>query len=170
MVETTIDLSELSRHEFVIKADFDDSLRETRDKLEEVRDGLNEEHLSVANDLGMDPEGKVLHFEIHSMYGHCFRLTRKVGRTYALNALGAPPLTMNLRNQEASAIKGKKGYIELKNQTNGMFFTTKTLKALNEENSVLKKEYDKKQSMLVKEVIAIAGQSRVREGLYGHGR
>ncbi|BGP57733.1 hypothetical protein JCM8202_002386 [Rhodotorula sphaerocarpa] len=134
MVETTIDLSELSRHEFVIKADFDDSLRETRDKLEEVRDGLNEEHLSVANDLGMDPEGKVLHFEIHSMYGHCFRLTRK----------------------EASAIKGKKGYIELKNQTNGMFFTTKTLKALNEENSVLKKEYDKKQSMLVKEVIAIA--------------
>lgn len=78
MVETTIDLSELSRHEFVIKADFDDGLRETRDKLEEVRDGLNDEHLSVANDLGMDPEGKVLHFEVHSMYGHCFRLTRKV--------------------------------------------------------------------------------------------
>lgn len=78
MVETTIDLSELSRHEFVIKADFDDSLRETRDRLEEVRDALNEEHLSVANDLGMDPEGKVLHFEVHSMYGHCFRLTRKV--------------------------------------------------------------------------------------------
>ncbi|GAA5875064.1 hypothetical protein JCM3774_003418 [Rhodotorula dairenensis] len=134
MVETTIDLSELSRHEFVIKADFDDGLRETRDKLEEVRDGLNEEHLSVANDLGMDPEGKVLHFEVHSMYGHCFRLTRK----------------------EASAIKGKKGYIELRNQTNGMYFTTKTLKSLNDEKSVLKKEYDKKQSMLVKEVISIA--------------
>lgn len=83
MVETTIDLSELSRHEFVIKADFDDGLRETRDKLEEVRDGLNDEHLSVANDLGMDPEGKVLHFEVHSMYGHCFRLTRKV-RTFRL--------------------------------------------------------------------------------------
>ncbi|POY74749.1 hypothetical protein BMF94_2225 [Rhodotorula taiwanensis] len=134
MVETTIDLSELSRHEFVIKADFDDSLRETRDRLEEVRDALNEEHLSVANDLGMDPEGKVLHFEVHSMYGHCFRLTRK----------------------EASAIKGKKGYIELRNQTNGMFFTTKTLKSLNDEKSVLKKEYDKKQSALVKEVIGIA--------------
>ncbi|TKA53604.1 hypothetical protein B0A53_03895 [Rhodotorula sp. CCFEE 5036] len=134
MVETTIDLSELSRHEFVIKADFDDGLRETRDKLEEVRDGLNDEHLSVANDLGMDPEGKVLHFEVHSMYGHCFRLTRK----------------------EASAIKGKKGYIELRNQTNGMYFTTKTLKALNEEKIVLKKEYDKKQSTLVKEVITIA--------------
>ncbi|GAA5992261.1 hypothetical protein JCM10908_001845 [Rhodotorula pacifica] len=134
MVETTIDLSELSRHEFVIKADFDNGLRETRDKLEEVRDGLNEEHLSVANDLGMDPEGKVLHFEVHSMYGHCFRLTRK----------------------EASAIKGKKGYIELRNQTNGMYFTTKTLKSLNDEKSVLKKEYDKKQSMLVKEVISIA--------------
>lgn len=59
--------------------------------------------------------------------------------------------------QEASAIKGKKGYIELRNQTNGMYFTTKTLKALNEEKIVLKKEYDKKQSTLVKEVITIAG-------------
>jgi hypothetical protein len=38
MVETTIDLSELSRHEFVIKADFDDGLRETRDKLEDMRE------------------------------------------------------------------------------------------------------------------------------------
>lgn len=60
--------------------------------------------------------------------------------------------------QEASAIKGKKGYIELRNQTNGMYFTTKTLKALNEEKIVLKKEYDKKQSTLVKEVITIAGE------------
>lgn len=62
--------------------------------------------------------------------------------------------------QEASAIKGKKGYIELRNQTNGMYFTTKTLKALNEEKTVLKKEYDKKQSTLVKEVITIAGERK----------
>lgn len=39
-----------------------------------------------------------------------------------------------------------------------MYFTTKTLKALNEEKIVLKKEYDKKQSTLVKEVITIAGE------------
>ena len=78
MVETTIDLSELARHNFIIKPEFDDGLCALRDKLAEVRDALNEEHLRVAEDLGMDPEGKVLHFEQHSLYGYCFRLTRKV--------------------------------------------------------------------------------------------
>lgn len=78
MVEETIDLSELDRHNFVIKPDFDASLAVIRQKLEAVRDGLNEEHEDVARDLGMDPDGKVLHFEQHSLYGYCFRLTRKV--------------------------------------------------------------------------------------------
>ncbi|BGP42822.1 MSH2 protein [Rhodotorula kratochvilovae] len=134
MVETTIDLSELARHNFIIKPEFDDGLCALRDKLAEVRDALNEEHLRVAEDLGMDPEGKVLHFEQHSLYGYCFRLTRK----------------------EAAAIKNKKGYIELKSQTNGVHFTTKALKALNDEYRDFTKEYEKKQNGLVKEVIQIA--------------
>lgn len=49
-----------------------------------------------------------------------------------------------------------------------MYFTTKTLKALNEEKTVLKKEYDKKQSTLVKEVITIAGaQNSVSKTVLG---
>ncbi|BGP27056.1 DNA mismatch repair protein MSH2 [Rhodotorula toruloides] len=134
MVETTIDLSELDRHNFVIKPDFDNSLAVIREKLETVRDGLNEEHEEVARDLGMDTDGKVLHFEQTSLYGYCFRLTRK----------------------ESTAIRNKKNYIELKNQTNGMYFTTKTLKRLNDEYRDCTKEYEKKQSQLVKEVIQIA--------------
>ncbi|GAA5886475.1 hypothetical protein JCM6882_001648 [Rhodosporidiobolus microsporus] len=134
LVETTIDLSELDRHNFVIKPEFDDNLRLLMGKLGDVRDGLDEEHKDVARDLNMDPEGKVLHFEQHTLYGYCFRLTRK----------------------EASAIKNKKGYIELKSQTNGVHFTTKQLKSLNEEFRDVTKEYEKKQSSLVKEVIQIA--------------
>ncbi|GAA5858048.1 hypothetical protein JCM8547_006678 [Rhodosporidiobolus lusitaniae] len=134
LVETTIDLSELSRHNFVIKPEFDDSLRELMEKLEGVRDGLDDEHKSVARDLNMDPNGKVLHFEQHSMFGYCFRLTRK----------------------EASAIKSKKNYIELQNKTNGCHFTTRDLKSLNEEYRDVTKDYEKKQSSLVKEVIQIA--------------
>jgi len=81
MVETTIDLSELARHSFAIKADFDDGLKELRDQLEGVRDQLNDEHGRVADDLGMDTDGKVLHFEQSPLYGYCFRLTRKVRRS-----------------------------------------------------------------------------------------
>lgn len=80
MVETTIDLSELSRHNFAIKADFDEGLKDLRDQLEGVRDQLNDEHNRVADDLKMDADGKVLHFENSTVYGHCFRLTRKVRR------------------------------------------------------------------------------------------
>ncbi|BGO94891.1 hypothetical protein NBRC10512_006153 [Rhodotorula toruloides] len=134
MVETTIDLSELDRHNFVIKPDFDESLAVIREKLEAVRDGLNEEHEEVARDLGMEPDGKVLHFEQTPLYGYCFRLTRK----------------------ESAVIRNKKNYIELKNQTNGMYFTTKALKQLNDEYRDCTKEYEKKQSQLVKEVIQIA--------------
>lgn len=78
MVETTIDLSELARHNFVIKPDFDDALRELRDQLGGVRDQLDDEHHRVADDLGMSTDGKVLHFEQNALYGYCFRLTRKV--------------------------------------------------------------------------------------------
>ncbi|GAA6018060.1 hypothetical protein JCM10207_006066 [Rhodosporidiobolus poonsookiae] len=134
LVETTIDLSELDRHNFVIKAEFDPELQGLMDRLAGVRDGLDTVHQEVADDLGMDPKGKVLHFEQHSLYGYCFRLTRK----------------------EATAIKNKKGYIELRNQTSGVLFTTKELKRLVDDHKDVTKEYDKKQSSLVKEVIQIA--------------
>ena len=78
MVETTFDLSELSNHQFVIKPEFDDSLVALRDKLETLRDNLDEIHKEVAEDLGFETDGKVLHFEVNSLFGYCFRLTRKV--------------------------------------------------------------------------------------------
>ena len=56
------------------------------------------------------------------------------------------------------SIKGKK-YIELTNKSNGVFFTTKHLKTLNDENKELLASYTKKQNSLVKEVISIAGAS-----------
>lgn len=80
MVEETIDLDELDRHNYVIKPEFDETLMGLKEQMETVRDSLDEEHKNVARDLDMDPEGKVLHFEQHSLYGFCFRLTRKVRR------------------------------------------------------------------------------------------
>lgn len=137
MVEETIDLDELDRHQYVIKPAFDEALMAIKARLEAVRDELDDQHRTVADDLGMEMDGKVLHFEHHSQWGHCFRLTRK----------------------EGNALKGKKAYIELKSQSAGVYFTTRTLKELNDSYTDLTKEYEKKQGSLVKEVIAIAGQS-----------
>ncbi|KAI5480523.1 DNA mismatch repair protein MSH2 [Pseudohyphozyma bogoriensis] len=134
MVETTIDLEELENHNFVIKPEFDDSLQKLKGELEGVRDGLDEEHRDVARDLDMEMDQKVLHFEMTQLYGYCFRLTKK----------------------EANAIKGNKKYIELTSKTNGVFFTTKSLKSLNDDYRDLTKSYEKKQASLVKEVISIA--------------
>lgn len=78
MVETTIDLSELARHNYVIKPEFDTKLKELQLALDRVRESFDEIHAKVARDLDMETDGKVLHFELHTTYGYSFRLTRKV--------------------------------------------------------------------------------------------
>lgn len=81
MVEQTLDLDELSSHNFVIKPDYDDRLRELADKLMEIRDGLDTEHRKVGRDLGLELDKK-LHLENSQQYGYCFRITKSVS-TYA---------------------------------------------------------------------------------------
>lgn len=78
MVETTINFEEADRHNYVIKPEFDDDLMAIKTQQEQVVVDLNEQHESVARDLDMEMDGKVLHFEVHQTYGYCFRLTRKV--------------------------------------------------------------------------------------------
>ncbi|KAK4052821.1 MSH2 protein [Microbotryomycetes sp. JL201] len=143
MVEETIDLDELDRHNFVIKPEFDENLGRIKTKLEALRDQLDDEHRKVAKELDQPMDSKVLHFEQHSVYGHCFRLTKKL-------------LIKILPSKAASAIKNKKGFFELRNSTQGLHFTTKTMRDLNNEYSDLSKEYDRKQGSLVKEVVNIA--------------
>lgn len=81
MVEQTIDLEELSSHNFVIKPDYDDRLRELADKLMELRDGLDTEHRNVGRDLDVELDKK-LHLENSPVYGYCFRLTKNVCVTW----------------------------------------------------------------------------------------
>ena len=77
MVEQTLDLDQLSSHNFVIKPDYDERLQELAEKLTEIRDGLDEEHAKVGRDLNMDLDKK-LHLENSQQYGYCFRLTKNV--------------------------------------------------------------------------------------------
>lgn len=95
MVEQTLDLKELDKHKYVIKPDYDPRLQDLAEKLTEVcilgldynvlkripypkvRDGLDEEHREVGDDLGMVLDKK-LHLENNATYGYCFRLTKNV--------------------------------------------------------------------------------------------
>lgn len=83
LVEQTLDLDELENHNFVIKPDYDERLQALADKLNGVRDGLDEEHRKVAKTLDLDLDKK-LHLENSQQYGYCFRVTKNVCCVFTL--------------------------------------------------------------------------------------
>ena len=133
MVETTVDLDALDRHEFIIKPEFDDSLRIIRQKLDKLKHDMDVEHRRVGRDLNQELDKK-LYLENHRVHGYCFRLTRN----------------------EASCIRNKSTYQEISTQKNGVYFTTNTLQSLRREHDQLSSSYNRTQSSLVSEVVAVA--------------
>ena len=133
MVETTVDLDALDNHEFIIKPEFDDSLRVIRKKLDRLRADMQSEFRSVSHDLKQDMEKK-LFLENHRVHGWCFRLTRT----------------------EAACIRGKKQYQECSTQKNGVFFTTNAMLTMRREFDQLSENYNRTQAGLVQEVVNVA--------------
>lgn len=133
MVETTIDLDALDRHEFVIKSEYDDRLRVIRGRLDKLQYDMEVEHRRVGKDLNQDVEKK-LFLENHRVHGYCFRLTRT----------------------EASAIRNKPTYQEISTQKNGVYFTTKSLASMRRDHDQLSQSYNSTQSGLVNEVVSVA--------------
>ncbi|THV05363.1 DNA mismatch repair protein [Dendrothele bispora CBS 962.96] len=131
MVEQTLDLEEVDKHNYVIKPDYDPRLQELAEKLAEIRDDLDEEHQDVGRDLGLELDKK-LHLENNPTYGYCFRLTKNDARNLA------------------------KKYIELGTTKSGVFFVTENLKKLAEDYKEYSQKYQRTQSGLVKEVVNIA--------------
>ena len=133
MVETTIDLDALERHEFIIKPEFDESLRILRKKLDKVKQAIDGEHKDVSKDLNQEI-GKKLFLENHRVHGWCFRLTRT----------------------EAACIRNKQRYQECSTQKNGVYFTTQRMTELRREIQQLTENYNRTQSGLVSEVVGVA--------------
>jgi DNA mismatch repair protein MSH2 len=132
MVEATIDLDELSRHRFVIRAEYDDRLTEIRDAIDKVIDDLHEHHAVVRRDLRLD-DNKVK-LEDSQQYGYCFRVTRN----------------------DSKALTDKKTYTALGTTKAGVWFTTRDVKELSNDHIDLKNKYATHQSGLVKQVISVA--------------
>ncbi|KAJ5141477.1 hypothetical protein N7526_002472 [Penicillium atrosanguineum] len=133
MVETTVDLDALENHEFIIKPEFDESLRVIRKKLDKLRYDMDMEHRRVAKDLNQEMEKK-LFMENHRVHGWCFRLTRT----------------------EAGCIRNKREYQECSTQKNGVYFTTSTMQSLRREHDQLSSNYNRTQTGLVNEVVNVA--------------
>ncbi|PGH21568.1 DNA mismatch repair protein msh-2 [Polytolypa hystricis UAMH7299] len=133
MVETTVDLDALDNHEFIIKPEFDDSLRIIKKKLDKLKSDMDSEHRRVGKDLGQDTDKK-LFLESHRVHGWCFRLTRN----------------------EAGCIRNKREYQECSTQKNGVYFTTSTMQSLRREHDQLSSNYNRTQSGLVNEVVNVA--------------
>ncbi|KAI2622059.1 DNA mismatch repair protein msh-2 [Xylaria nigripes] len=133
MVETTVDLDALDNHEFIIKPEFDDSLRIVRRKLDKLRSDMDKEFRNAANDLNQE-ENKKIFLENHKVHGWCMRLTRT----------------------EAGCIRNKSQYQECSTQKNGVYFTTKTLQSYRREFDQLSQTYSRTQSSLVNEVVGVA--------------
>ncbi|KAH8668718.1 muts domain V-domain-containing protein [Xylariales sp. PMI_506] len=133
MVETTVDLDALDNHEFIIKPEFDDSLRVIRKRLDRLRVEMDREFRDAADDLGQE-ENKKIFLENHKVHGWCMRLTRT----------------------EAGCIRNKSKYQECSTQKNGVYFTTKTLQTLRREFDQLSQNYNRTQSSLVNEVVTVA--------------
>lgn len=133
MVETTVDLDALDNHEFIIKPEFDESLKTIRKRLDRLKREMESEHMRVGDDLGQDTEKK-LFLENHRVHGWCFRLTRN----------------------EAGCIRQKKAYQEIQTQKNGVYFTTNTLQEKRREFDQFSENYNRTQSGLVNEVVSVA--------------
>jgi len=133
LVETTVDLDALDRHEFLIKPEFDDSLKILRSKLDKLDRAMQKEFEDAADDLGQEPRKKIF-LENHKVHGWCMRLTR----------------------QEAGCIRNNSAYQECSTQKNGVYFTTKNLQSLRRQFDQISQNYNRTQSTLVNEVVNCA--------------
>jgi DNA mismatch repair protein MSH2 len=133
MVETTVDLEAMDRHEYIIKPEFDEGLRIIKKKLDKLKHEMYQEHRNASEDLGQEMDKK-LFLENHKVHGWCMRLTRT----------------------EAGCIRNKSKYQECSTQKNGVFFTTQKLQSIRREFDQLSENYNRTQSSLVNEVVSVA--------------
>ena len=134
MVEQTVDLDALDRHEYIIKSEYDAGLRAIRKKLDQVERDIKAEFYAAARDLDQEPDKKIFLETNHKVHGVCMRLTR----------------------QEAGCIRNKSRYQECSTQKNGVYFTTKPMQGYRREYDQLSQNYNRTQSGLVNEVVHVA--------------
>ncbi|XP_076445659.1 DNA mismatch repair protein Msh2-like [Babylonia areolata] len=133
MVETTLDLSMVDQHEFVIKPDFDENLAALREKITELEDSIKGQLNRVARDLGLEPN-KTVKLESNNQLGFFFRVTRK----------------------DEKCLRNNKNYRTIDTNKNGVRFHNTAVRQFNDEYLQAKDDYNEQQKSVVSEIINIA--------------
>jgi DNA mismatch repair protein MSH2 len=101
--------------------------------MDEISARFPDELEKASTELNIEPYKK-LKLENNNQYGYYFRMSRN----------------------DAGRLRNGNRYIELTTQKNGMYFTTPSLKSMSDKYTELARQYDSRQSSVVKEIIAIA--------------
>ncbi|KAF2075091.1 hypothetical protein CYY_003611 [Polysphondylium violaceum] len=133
MVETTIDLDLANdKHEYVIRATFNEDLKKMQDKKNEISKKIESTRLNVSDAIGLDESKVKLHYTDKD--GYLLRISRK---------------------DEPSIRKNTK-CIVYATQKDGVRFSTKELGMLNEAYTKISAAYQEKQSGIAKRALEIA--------------
>eukprot|EP00794_Sanderia_malayensis_P000362 gene362-995_t len=131
LIETTVDLDQVENHEFMIKAEFDDGLKECKEQMDGIFAKFPRELSKAAKELGLE-EGKTIKIETTS-FG------------------------IFLQDYfEEKALRHNKKFQTIETRKDGVRFTNSNLRSMNEEYQTLKTTYNSVQSQLANEVIKIA--------------
>ncbi|KAK4320785.1 hypothetical protein Pmani_008361 [Petrolisthes manimaculis] len=134
MIETTVDMSQASQGQFVIKPDFDDTLAELRTTMNGLEEEIEGQLRKAAKDLCLEA-AKTIKLESNSQLGYFFRITLK----------------------EEKGIRNNRTYTVLDTNKTGVRFRNSRLTQLNEQHQSAKEEYLSQQKAIVDEIMTIAG-------------
>ncbi|CAK9806196.1 DNA mismatch repair protein Msh2 [Anthophora quadrimaculata] len=133
MVEQTIDLDAAGTGDFLVKPEFDDTLKELKSIMDEVEEKLQSQLGKVADDLSIEA-GKILKLESNQQLGYYFRVTLK----------------------EEKVLRNKKQYTILDSNKSGVRFRSNKLNDLNDDYIAARDKYIGEQKKVVAEIVEIA--------------
>jgi len=133
LVKTTINLDEAAKQNFIIKAEFDESLQECADSMEQLSSQTRVEVNKAARDLGLEPD-KTLKLDYSSQHGYYFRVTLK----------------------EEKGLRNNKKYTTIETRKDGVRFQNSALKAISVDYKGQKDLYNELQTQLANEVMKVA--------------
>ncbi|XP_013138068.1 PREDICTED: DNA mismatch repair protein Msh2-like [Papilio polytes] len=133
MIESTVDMEEVDRGEYLVKASFDEQLQSLRSELDGLQAAAEKQLRAAADTLALDP-GKTIKLENNPQNGFYFRIT----------------------NKEEHAIRGSKKFSIIDAVKGGVRFTSAALQALSQDYLDTKQTYEKEQDKVVAEIVNIA--------------